>query len=270
MFWSKLCKSTETVHGTLRFLFTYCLEYVWKSSLWIGIFQRAEWVHNVQECYWPTIYRAGAAVVSTIISCKSFSCVFRICTRAISILSILAFLMTVDPRNKLRWSYYRCKWVKSRFSRCNWDARGISKEMHESSTTVCTATSLRSCPLPIIPLCLLFFPLSSRRNKEAKKKNAWSQVIPLQVLLIVLHKDIGVISWWRPAKRGRYLVIDDKMTVDKTNINKAYQSLGILKLWNFKHWVRGPNNCKVSAKSNLRITVPSLDILMPIEFSCTL
>ena len=121
---------------------TYCLEYVWKSSLWIGIFQRAEWVHNVQECYWPTIYRAGAAVVSTIISCKSFSCVFRICTRAISILSILAFLMTVDPRNKLRWSYYRCKWVKRRFSRCNWDARVISKEMHESSTTVCTATGV--------------------------------------------------------------------------------------------------------------------------------
>ena len=108
---------------------TYCLEYVWKSSLWIGIFQRAEWVHNVQECYWPTIYRARAAVVSTIISCKSFSCVFRICTRAISILSILAFLMTVDPRNKLRWGY-----------------RGISKEMHESSTTVCTATGVTDSP----------------------------------------------------------------------------------------------------------------------------
>ena len=155
----------------------------------------------------------------------------RICTRAISILSILAFLMTVDARNKLRWSYYRCKWVKSRFSRCNWDARDISKEMHESSTTVCTATG---------------------------------------GILIVLHNDIGVISWWRPAKRGQYLVIDDKMTVDRTNINKSYQSLGILKLRNFKHWVRGPNNCKISAKSNLRITIPSLDILMPIEFSCTL
>ena len=36
---------------------------------------------------------------------RVFSCVFRICTRAISILSILAFLMTVDARNKLRWSY---------------------------------------------------------------------------------------------------------------------------------------------------------------------
>ena len=25
-------------------------------------------LHNEQECYWPTIYRAGAAVVSTITS----------------------------------------------------------------------------------------------------------------------------------------------------------------------------------------------------------
>ena len=28
-------------------------------------------LHNVQEYYWPTIYRAGAAVVSTITSLKS-------------------------------------------------------------------------------------------------------------------------------------------------------------------------------------------------------
>ena len=42
---------------------TYCMEYLWKSSLWIGIFQRAT---QDQEYYWPTIYRAGAAVVSTI------------------------------------------------------------------------------------------------------------------------------------------------------------------------------------------------------------
>ena len=44
---------------------TYCMEYVWKSSLWIGIFQRAT---QLQEYYWPTIYRAAAAVVSTITS----------------------------------------------------------------------------------------------------------------------------------------------------------------------------------------------------------
>ena len=44
---------------------TYCMEYAWKSSSWIGIFQRAT---QLQEYYWPTIYRAGAAVVSTITS----------------------------------------------------------------------------------------------------------------------------------------------------------------------------------------------------------
>ena len=116
------------------------------------------------------------------------------------------------------------------------------------------------------------FPDATEMHATSVKKctNHQLQSVPLQVLLIVLHNDIGVISWWRPAKRGQYLVIDDKMTVDRTNINKSYQSLGILKLRNFKHWVRGPNNCKISAKSNLRITIPSLDILMPIEFSCTL
>ena len=49
---------------------------------------------------------------------------------------------------------------------------------------LCTAVcSLRSCPLPINPLCLsreeeLFFSLLSQRSKEAKKekKNAWSRV----------------------------------------------------------------------------------------------
>ena len=154
---------------------------------------------------------------------------FRICTGPISILSILAFLMTVDPRNKLRWSYYRCKWDKSRFSRCSWDARDISKEMHESSTTVCTATGVTDSP-------------AQRYRRHLSTAFCWS------------------LSG----------ACNEKMTVDKTNINKAYQSLGILKLRNFKHLVRGPNNCKISAKSNLRITIPSLDILMPIEFSCTL
>ena len=45
------------------------MEYVWKSSLWIGIFQRARTQeHNQQEYYWPTIYKTEAAVVSTITS----------------------------------------------------------------------------------------------------------------------------------------------------------------------------------------------------------
>ena len=41
------------------------MEYVWKSSLWIvtRVFQRAT---NDQEYYWPTIYKAREAAVSTI------------------------------------------------------------------------------------------------------------------------------------------------------------------------------------------------------------
>ena len=37
------------------------MDYVWKSSLFKEL-------HNEQEYYWPTIYRTGAAVVSTITS----------------------------------------------------------------------------------------------------------------------------------------------------------------------------------------------------------
>ena len=48
---------------------TYCIEYVWKSSLWIGRVYFKELL-NEQEYYWPTINRAGAAVVSTITSYK--------------------------------------------------------------------------------------------------------------------------------------------------------------------------------------------------------
>ena len=46
---------------------TYFMEYVWKSSLWIGrvYFKK---LPNEQEYYWSTINRAGAAVVSTITS----------------------------------------------------------------------------------------------------------------------------------------------------------------------------------------------------------
>ena len=44
MFWSKLCKSNWISTWNLAFPFfylTYCMEYVWKSSLRIGIFHRA-------------------------------------------------------------------------------------------------------------------------------------------------------------------------------------------------------------------------------------
>ena len=44
MFWSKLCKSNRNCSWNLAFIsciyLTYYMEYVWTSSLWIGIFQR--------------------------------------------------------------------------------------------------------------------------------------------------------------------------------------------------------------------------------------
>ena len=57
----------ESVHAFAVFFFlTYCVKYVWKSSLWIGI--NFKELHNDQEHCWPPIYKAGAAVVSTITS----------------------------------------------------------------------------------------------------------------------------------------------------------------------------------------------------------
>ena len=45
MFWSNLCKSNWNCAWNLAFIssiyLTRCIEYVWSSSLWIGIFQRA-------------------------------------------------------------------------------------------------------------------------------------------------------------------------------------------------------------------------------------
>ena len=78
---SKLRKSNKKSAWNLelqlsmeRFLYlTYCMEYVWKSSLWIGRVYFKELV-NVQEYYWQTIYRAGAAIVSTTTSSKLVQC----------------------------------------------------------------------------------------------------------------------------------------------------------------------------------------------------
>ena len=47
-----------------RFYFTYCMFYVWKRSIWIGVLQRA--YTKTKATIWPTKYRAGAALVSTI------------------------------------------------------------------------------------------------------------------------------------------------------------------------------------------------------------
>ena len=50
---------------------------VWKSSIRIAIFQRAT---QRKEYYWPTTYRAGAAIVSTIAgnTCALENCFFQI------------------------------------------------------------------------------------------------------------------------------------------------------------------------------------------------
>ena len=68
-----------------------CMEYVWKSSLWIGIFQRAT---NEQEHYWPTIYRAGANVVSTITSliyCRVEMCMHNKCMGLLGNLKLVSW-----------------------------------------------------------------------------------------------------------------------------------------------------------------------------------
>ena len=72
--WSKLCKQLGELKlcmscawnlNVSRIYLTYCMEYVWKSSFRIGIFQRAT---QQVRMLWPTLYRTGAAVVSTITS----------------------------------------------------------------------------------------------------------------------------------------------------------------------------------------------------------
>ena len=69
MFLDQGCENrTETVHGTLGFLFllspvvwNMCENLHYKSVYFKEL-------HNDQEYCWPTIYTAGAAVVSTITS----------------------------------------------------------------------------------------------------------------------------------------------------------------------------------------------------------
>ena len=66
MFWSKLCKSSWNCAWNLAFpvfispiLWNMCENLPYESVYFKEL-------HNEQECYWPTIYRAGAAVMSTI------------------------------------------------------------------------------------------------------------------------------------------------------------------------------------------------------------
>ena len=60
------CKSNWTVHGTCAFP-VFITPIVWnmcENLHYESVYFKE--LHNEQEYYWPTIYRAGAAVVSTI------------------------------------------------------------------------------------------------------------------------------------------------------------------------------------------------------------
>ena len=69
MLWSKLNQWTESVQGTLHFLF---LSQLRLYGICVKIFTINRYyfkeLHNNQEYYWLIIYRAGPAVVSTITS----------------------------------------------------------------------------------------------------------------------------------------------------------------------------------------------------------
>ena len=68
MFWSKLCKSSWNCAWNLAFP-VFISPIVWnmcENLPYESVYFKE--LHNEQECYWPTIYRAGAAVVSTITS----------------------------------------------------------------------------------------------------------------------------------------------------------------------------------------------------------
>ena len=68
MFWSKLCKSNWNCAWNLAFP-VFISPIVWnmcENRPYESVYFKE--LHNEQECYWPTIYRAGTAVMSTITS----------------------------------------------------------------------------------------------------------------------------------------------------------------------------------------------------------
>ena len=79
MFWSKLCKSSWNCAWNLAFP-VFISPIVWnmcENRPYESVYFKE--LHNEQECYWPTIYRAGAAVVSTITSFIIRSSLFSPC-----------------------------------------------------------------------------------------------------------------------------------------------------------------------------------------------
>jgi len=68
MFWSKLCKPNWKFAWNLAFP-VFISPIVWNmcgNLPYESVYFKE--LHNEQECFWPTIYRAGAAVPSTITS----------------------------------------------------------------------------------------------------------------------------------------------------------------------------------------------------------
>ena len=66
MFWSKLCKSSRNCVWNLAFP-VFISPIVW--NMCENLHHESVYfkeLHNQQEYYWPTIYKTGAAVVSTI------------------------------------------------------------------------------------------------------------------------------------------------------------------------------------------------------------
>ena len=70
MFWSKLCKSSWNCAWNLAFP-VFISPIVWnmcENLHYESVYFKE--LHNEQEYYGPTLYRAGAAVLSTITSCN--------------------------------------------------------------------------------------------------------------------------------------------------------------------------------------------------------
>ena len=88
------------MRGTLRFLFLSHLLY----GIWLCENLHYESVcfkelHNVQEYYWPTTYRAGAAVVSTITSSSMVG----------SEINLFCFVLRIQPGHCEIWEIEMAK-----------------------------------------------------------------------------------------------------------------------------------------------------------------
>ena len=90
MFWSKLCNSNRNCAWNLAFIsctyLTYCMEYVWTSSLWIGIFPRATQRAGILYSYfekgcWKKCTRQSRKVLWVVLSSLFFKEIWKNGTR---------------------------------------------------------------------------------------------------------------------------------------------------------------------------------------------